>query len=422
VFEVDVAILVHAFNLYLILMFKQTVALCLALTLCACNALPRMQAVPKSDVPYAVIDGMPDIRYVVGNPDDMARFSNDLANTWERERLWLASQGKHNGKLTTSHILALSGGGDKGAFGAGFLSGWTASGDRPEFLLVTGISTGALIAPFAFLGPAYDDQLKKLYTESTPKDIISIRGILAALTNDAVADTAPLRKMLRQYINKPLLESIATEYTKGRELWISTTNLDSSQRVIWNMTKIAASGHPRSVELFQDVMIASAAIPGAFPPMMIESTLNGKTYQEMHVDGGALSQVFIYPPNINLGEISRNHQGERTRKLYVLMNARLDPEWAETERKAISIAGRAITTMIHSQGLGDLYRIYLTAQRDNVEFNLAHIPSHFNHPHREEFDTDFMRELFNLGYSMAKDHYPWQSVPPDYHQGKPHPH
>lgn len=381
-----------------------------------------MQAVPKSDAANAAIEGMPDIRYVVGNPDDMTRFSKDMTDTWERERQWLASQGKENGTLPTSHILALSGGGDKGAFGAGFLNGWTASGERPEFLLVTGISTGALIAPFAFLGSTYDDQLKKLYTESSPKDIILIRGLLAALTQDAVADTAPLRKMLRQYINQPLIDAIASEYAKGRELWISTTNLDSSRRVIWNMTKIAASGHPRSIELFQDVMIASAAIPGAFPPIMINSTLNRHTYQEMHVDGGALSQVFVYPPNINLGEISRNHHGERERKLYIIMNARLDPEWAETERKAFSIAGRAISTMIHSQGIGDLYRIYLTAQRDNVRFNLAHIPSQFNHPHREEFDTDFMKALYGLGYSQAKQGYAWQAVPPDYHEGKAAPH
>lgn len=399
-------------------MLKQLIVIALLFTLPACSALPRMQAVPKSDSAKAVIEGMRDIRYVVGDQQDMARFSTDMADTWRREREWLASQGKDTKKLPTSHLLALSGGGDKGAFGAGFLNGWTAAGDRPEFLLVTGISTGALIAPFAFLGPAYDEQLKKVYTESSPKDIIHIRGVLAALTNDAVADTAPLRKMLRNYINQAFLDAIAVEYHKGRELWISTTNLDTSQRVIWNMTKIAASRHPRSVELFQDVMIASAAIPGAFPPIMIDSLLDGKHYQEMHVDGGALSQVFVYPPNIDLGELARHHHGERKRKLYIVMNARLDPEWAETERKAISIASRAISSMIHSQGIGDLYRIYLTTQRDGVEFNLAYIPSHFDHPHLEEFDTAFMKKLYALGYETSKQHYQWQQVPPDYNHSQ----
>jgi predicted acylesterase/phospholipase RssA len=396
-------------------MLKQLISIVLITSISACSALPRVQAVPKTHSAKAVIQGMQDIRYVVGNQEDMTRFAKDMADTWRRERAWLASQGKNTENLPTSHLLALSGGGDKGAFGAGFLNGWSAAGDRPEFLLVTGISTGALIAPFAFLGPSYDEQLKKFYTESTPKDIIHIRGLLAALTNDAVADTAPLRKMLRKYITQSFLDAIAVEYSKGRELWISTTNLDTSQRVIWNMTKIAASKHPRSVELFQDVMIASAAIPGAFPPIMVDSLLDGKPYQEMHVDGGALSQVFVYPPNIDLGELSRKNHGERKRKLYIIMNARLDPEWAETERKAISIASRAITTMIHSQGIGDLYRIYLTTQRDGVEFNLAYIPSHFNHPHLEEFDTAFMKDLYRLGFEASKQHYPWQQLPPDYH-------
>jgi hypothetical protein len=377
-----------------------------------CAAPPRDHAVPDAMVDQARVDGLEEVRYVVGVPEDMARLARDAADTWKRERAWLAAQGK-SARLPPSNILALSGGGDKGAFGAGLLNGWTAAGTRPEFLLVTGISTGALIAPFAFLGPGYDDELRALYTHTRAADLIELRGLLAALTDDAMADTRPLRALLARHIDRAMLDEIAAEYRKGRELWISTTNLDARRRVIWNMTRIAASGHPRALELFHDIMVASAAIPGAFPPVMIDVRAGDKTWQEMHVDGGAMAQVFVYPPSLDLKELAHEKGGERERTLYVVMNARLDPEWADTERRTISIAGRAIASMIHTQGVGDLYRIYFTAQRDALDFNLAFVPEDFQHPHPEEFDTAFMRALFQRGYDMAAKGFPWRKAPPD---------
>jgi len=384
------------------------------IALSGCSSLPRHHAVPAAMSASATLPGLGEIRYVVDDPADMARLARDVVDTWVRERRWLQSQGKPTQNLPPSNLLALSGGGDKGAFGAGLLNGWTASGERPEFLLVTGVSTGALIAPFAFLGPAYDSQLKALYTEIRRSDIVQLRGVLAALTSDALADTTPLRELLRKHVDRAMLDEIAREYDKGRELWISTANLDARRRVIWNMTRIAASGHPRAVELFHDVMIASAAIPGAFPPVLIEVEAEGRTYHEMHVDGGAMAQVFVYPPSLDLAELSEESGGERERRLFVVMNARLDPEWGETERKVLSIAGRAITSMIHTQGVGDLYRIYLTAERDGVDFNLAYIPAEFNAPHREEFDSAFMRALYDEGYRRAVESYPWVKRPPGF--------
>jgi hypothetical protein len=279
---------------------------------------------------------------------------------------------------------------------------------------VTGISTGALIAPFAFLGPKYDAVLRDLYTRNQRADILSIRKWWAILTEDAVADTTPLRMQLQKHIDQAFLDEIALEYDKGRELWISTTNLDAHQRVIWNMTKLAASKHPRSLALFHDVMLASAAIPGAFPPVMIDVELNGIPYQEMHVDGGTMAQVFVYPPNVKLADLSHSQDGERERQLYVLMNTRMDPNWAQTQRSVLSIAGRAISSMIHTQGVGDLYRIYLTAQRDQVQFNLTHIPEDFLHDHPEEFDNTFMQALYARGYQQAVSGQAWKKQPPGF--------
>lgn len=390
------------------LMMKVLLVTLLSL-LSACTALPRQGAVPDRLAAQAVVPGFDGIRYVVGDTQDMQRLRRDVAATWPRERAWLAAQGKSTKQLPTSNLLALSGGGDNGAFGAGLLNGWTHSGTRPEFLLVTGISTGALIAPFAFLGSKYDNILRDLYTRTQPSDIISKRYWWAALTDDALADTAPLRLQLGKHINRAFLDEIAVEYAKGRELWISTTNLDAHQRVIWNMTKLAASRHPRALDLFHDVMLASASIPGAFPPIMFDVELNGRAYQEMHVDGGAMAQVFVYPPNLKLAELSESEDGVRERRMFVVMNTRLDPDWAQTERRVISIAGRAISSMIHTQGVGDLYRIFLTAQRDGVQFNLTHIPADFSHPHPEEFDNTFMKALYARGYELAQSGQAWKT-------------
>jgi hypothetical protein len=197
-------------------------------------------------------------------------------------------------------------------------------------------------------------------------------------------------------------------------LFVATVDLDARQTVLWNLTKIAASKDPKALDLFRSLMIASAAIPGAFPPVMIDVEANGRAYQEMHVDGGTMSQVFVYPPSLDIEALSRKLGTQRERRAYIIRNARLDPEWAQVDRRTMSIAGRAISSLIHTQGIGDLYRIYLTSQRDGVDFNLAYVPATFNAPRREEFDTEFMRALFKTGYDMAAKGYPWEKVPPGF--------
>jgi predicted acylesterase/phospholipase RssA len=219
-------------------------------------------------------------------------------------------------------------------------------------------------------------------------------------------------------VNATLLAAIAAEHAKGRLLLIGTTDLDARQPVIWNMGEIAASGHPKALELFQSIMIASASIPGVFPPVMVEVEADGRPYQEMHVDGGTVAQVFVYPAGLNLRELARELGGaagvERQRSLYLIRNARLDPDWAEVDRLTYKIAGKAIASLLHSQGIGDLYRIYLIAQRDGVDYNLAYIPPTFKAEHTEDFDTEYMRQLYALGYELAVKGYAWQKTPPGY--------
>jgi predicted acylesterase/phospholipase RssA len=325
-----------------------------------------------------------------------------------KEQQWLASHGQ-TGELPPTYFLAISGGGDNGAYGAGFLNGWTAAGTRPQFKVVTGVSTGALIAPFAFLGPRYDYVLERVYTTTSQKDIFKKRGLIKALFGDAMADTRPLAGVISSYVNRQLLDEIAAEYAKGRLLLVGTANLDTLEPVIWNMTAIAASKDPNAISLFSRILLASASIPGAFPPVMIDVNLEGKHYQEMHVDGGTIAQLFLYPPSVSVANAP-----QRKRVAYIIRNARLDPDWASTQRRTMTIAMRAIDSLTRTQGIGDLYRVYATTQRDGIDFNLTYIPASFDVPHTEQFDTPYMKALYDVGFNAAKSGYQWQKYPPGF--------
>ena len=257
-------------------------------------------------------------------------------------------------------------------------------------------------------------KLKEFYTTTSSKDILKARSILAGLTSDAMADTQPLRKLLGKHVDRAFLDAIAAEYAKGRELWIATTDLDNLQRYIWNMTRIASSHDPAALDLFISLMLASAAIPGEFPPVLIDVEAGGQKYQEMHVDGGAMAQVFVYPLALDFEALAVEHNASRQRTLYVIRNARLDPEWAQIERKTFSIAVRAISALIQTQGVGDLYRIYLAAERDGLDFNLAHVPANFNAPHKEAFDPRVHARPFQGRLRLAAKGYLWEKAPPDY--------
>jgi hypothetical protein len=398
---------------YADLINKSLVLLLALLMLNACSSPMRRSAAPANLQASAEIPGMPGVRYSPVSAKGIEAMTKEGMDAFNKEKAHLESIG-FQGPLPPANFLAVSGGGDDGAFGAGLLNGWTASGTRPEFKLVTGVSTGALIAPFAFLGPKYDKVLSEVYTQVTPKDIAEARGVLAAVFDDAMADNSPLMNLIKKHVNQPMLDAIAAEYAKGRLLLVGTTNLDTRLPTIWNLTKIAASKDPKALELFQRLMIASASIPGAFPPAMIDVEAGGAPYQEMHVDGGATSQVFVYPPALNIKKFSESQGVQRDRKLYIIRNARLDPDWASVERKTLTIVQRAISSLIQTQGVGDLYRIYATAKKDGLDYNLAFIPGSFDTPHKEEFGTEYMRSLYGVAYKMAETGYPWQKTPPGY--------
>jgi predicted acylesterase/phospholipase RssA len=393
-----------------------TVALALQLTVSGCSTPERLPAVPSASTAQAQT-GLGPVRYMVARETDS--YVAEAFEALRKEQAYLASTG-HSGPMPPANFLAISGGSDNGAFGAGLLNGWTAAGTRPVFKAVTGISTGALIAPFAFLGPKYDHVLKEVYTQTSQKDIFKKRGLLKGLFGDAMADTAPLARLIARYVDRPFLDEIAAEYAKGRELMVATANMDTLEPVIWNMTAIANSKDPRAVELFRKVLLASASIPGGFPPVMIDVEVDGKHYSEMHVDGGTVTQVFLYPPYVQLKNLTAAQGRDRQRAIYIIRNGRMDAEWSSVERRVLPITKRAIASLTQRQGMGDLYRIYAVAtQRDGMDYNLAYIPPTFDVPHREEFDTNYMQQLYSTAEEMAIKGYPWQKYPPGYSEALP---
>ena len=358
----------------------------------------------------AQIAGLSGVRYMVASQSSINQMAEDIQTGFQ-----VRSQETLN---APANYLSLSGGGDDGAFGAGLLIGWSERGDRPQFNLVTGISTGALIAPFAFMGKEYDSALRHVYTQVGPKDIFIERGLISGILGDGLSDTTPLYQLISQFVDAEFLKKVAYEYSaKNRWLLIGTTNLDAGVPVVWNMGKIASIGTPEALDLFRKIMLASASIPGAFSPVMFDFEVAGQGFQEMHVDGGAITQVFLYPSALSQRAKDLNLKLQKQRNAYIIRNARLDPEWRETERGTLSIIQRAISSLIQTQGVGDLYRIYHTTQVDGVSFNLAYIGSDFKFPHMTEFDTLYMQALFDYGYQQGLSGKEWQKYPPGYKRG-----
>jgi predicted patatin/cPLA2 family phospholipase len=391
------------------------IAICCIGVLSGCSSTPERQQqhiLPVELLNQASIPGVPDARFW---GDEWPKFSHERFTTYTEADLIKNLPAIYD---VPHNYLAISGGGANGAFGAGLLAGWTATGTRPEFSMVTGVSTGALTAPFAFLGANYDDELKRVFTTTSTHDIAKERGLISTLLSDSIADTAPLKELIASYITPEIIDAIGEEHKKGRRLFIGTVNLDAARSVIWNIGAIAASDYPDKNTLIREVMRASAAIPVAFPPVMIPVEANGQRYDEMHVDGGTGSQVFVYPAAIDWRAITKKLKVKGNPGVYVIRNAFLDPDYNGVIRSVMPIAGRSIESLIRTQGIGDLYQIYALCKRDGNDFNLAYIPSDFTVEPTEGFDPVYMGQLYERGYNMAVEGYPWEHSPPGFINGE----
>ncbi|HEB27800.1 MAG TPA: patatin [Porticoccus sp.] len=383
-------------------------ALTLVVAIAGCSNTPERNAVPRALTLQAEIPGIPNARFWA---DEWPTFSVDIFETYSNEDFRREFSGVY-GK--PHNYLAISGGGSNGAFGAGLFEGWTVSGTRPEFFMVTGVSTGALSAPFVFLGPDYDGVLKAVYTTTTTEDIAHERNIFAVFFGDSLTDTAPLQALIAKYVNAEVVEAIAREHKRGRRLFVGTVNLDAGRSVIWNIGAIATSNHPGKLNLIHEVLRASAAIPIAFPPVILPVEVNGTLYDEMHVDGGTGSQVFVYPAAVDWRIITKKLNAQGQPKIFVIRNSFLDPDYQGVNRSVMPIASRTIDSLIRTQGIGDIYQIYALCERDGNDFNLAYIPADFTEEPTEGFDPVYMGALYERGYQMGLEGYPWKKAPPGF--------
>jgi len=333
----------------------------------------------------------------------------------QRFRKMAYPEGSETGPRRTA--LALSGGGAYGAYSAGVLYGWTKSGTRPNFDVVTGISTGSLIAPLAFLGPKYDEQLKRFYTQLGKDDIFRILG-LRGLFSEAFASNAPLARQLDIMVTPEMITDLAIEHRKGRRLYVGTTVRDARRFVVWDIGAIACRGQADDSDLIKSVLIGSAAIPGFFPSSAINVTVDGQPYQEHHVDGGTSVSVFFRPP------YAAPNSGRRTddfadTDLYVIVAGKLyaDPDVVETN--AIKIALDSVSTVAYAQTRGDLQRIYFIAMLTGMSYNLASIPEAYPAPKSNtDFDPVIMTGMFNEGMRQVCQGTVWRKSPPGVEPGE----
>ena len=377
--------------------------------LSACATTSVRQVVPAELVDQASVTGIAGIGIRFWGDEAPKNFPA-MVKKFERQQRASGLAGSKN-RRKVHNMLVISGGGSDGAFGAGLLNGWTLSGKRPEFSVVTGVSTGALIAPFAFLGPRYDHILKEFYTKYSTKDILQPNLVSGLLGGSAVGNSDPLAGLIAKYLTRKLMREIAAEHQKGRRLLVGTTNLDAERPVIWNMGEIASAGTKRALELMRKVILASASIPGVFPPVLINVNVNGKLRQEMHVDGGTTDNAILLPMQTNIRAVDKSLKHRAKRRLYIIVNSHVNPEWKKVKASTVDIAGRSIATLIKQQTIGDILKLYGFAVKNKIEFRLVTVPDEFNEERKEAFDRAYMTKLFKTGRAIGQSEIKWRRRP-----------
>jgi len=367
-----------------------TSVLTCVLALGACTSLPR--------TPYTAAEASTSR---VLDIDGLRRYADEPITKFNFE--------KDTGTASKSY-LALSGGGADGAYGVGVLNGWSAAGTRPNFSVVSGVSTGGLIAPFAFLGRQYDDTLKEVYTSGIAESLLNDPSIMRVLFGSGLFGNTRLRELVARYVGPEIMAQVARENARGRRLLIVTTDLDTQRTAIWDMGKIAAVGTPEALKLFRDVMAASASIPLVFPPIMIDAEGQGRKFQEMHVDGGVTAPVLTLPEAL-LFQGSRL-PGAARMDIYILVNKKIERNFELVSNSTIDVASRSLSAITQSQTRSIIFSTYDFAQRNRLGFHLSYIARDYPAPPSEGFDTAYMRALYQYGYEKAASGQAWTSTLP----------
>jgi predicted acylesterase/phospholipase RssA len=369
---------------------RAAVIVAVAMQLAACAGIERIPYT-QQEQEVAVIPGIPEARVWADDPS-LAR--KPLLDPRARE---------------TPVILALSGGGADGAFGAGILNGWTQRGDRPKFTIVTGASAGALIAPFAFLGSQYDPVLADVFSSGEFEGFLKFQGV-RGLFGTSLFEAGPLRQLIAKHVTPEVIAAVAREYRAGRRLYIVSTQLDAQRTAIWDMGAIASSVDPRAPELFRQVIEASASIPGIFSPVLIDVEAQGKRFQEMHVDGGIITNVLVVPEAMLLSNRPILPAGVRPR-VYVILNSRLGPYFQVVPASTVRIAVRSFETSVRANTRNTLLASYEFMRRRNWTMTLASIDDSYPTQDKPGFDTAYMKGLFEFGVEQGRTGAAWRRGP-----------
>ena len=384
------------------------------LTVSACTSEPPRNPVPYEHIDRVEVVDMPGVRVWGDELSDVLH--QDLVKSIQDERRSEFPRGP-DGAFQYSG-LSLSGGGDHGAFGAGFLKGWSESGSRPTFKIVSGISTGALIAPFALLGSAYDRDLETAYTTVSAADIYETNSIVGAYWRESLSDNHPLQELVHKFVGDKVIDAVAQAHRNGQRLFVGTTNLDTQRQVIWNMGVIANSRHPEAYDFFRKILVASASIPVLFPPVYVEVEADGVVYDEMHVDGGTVGQMFFYGASIRWRRVLSEASGivdpiDRS-TLFLIIDGEIDPELQHVPRRLVPITNRTISTLVKVSAWSALYRMYLHSQADGYGFQFVGLPDDYEPESSHPYDPTEMRRMFDIGYEMGRSGKGWRTTPPGF--------
>lgn len=352
---------------------------------------------PRSEysIPISTAASIPDIA-------DARIWADDPKIT--RGGLW--SPTALTDKTTPVNMLSLSGGGAEGAFGAGFLAGWTKTGNRPKFSVVSGTSAGALLAPFAFLGPNYDPVLQQIFTQEKTSDLVRVAG-LSAVFGSSVFSDEPLNKIVAHYVTPELVNQVALEHAKGRRLYVITTNIDTQRTAIWNMGAIASARTPEALQLFRKVLVASASVPGILPPQEITVRYNGREFKEMHLDGGVTANIMLLPESIL--QSGRHSKMATTPTLYLLFNGKIDHEYKLVRPRTLSVLERSFGTSIKAGSRQSFIAAQQFARAQGWEIRMTALRADYESPvHEIKLDEQELTALFNEGARSGSQPGAWR--------------
>jgi len=325
----------------------------------------------------------------------------------------IAESGWRNAACKPTHLLVLSGGARNGAYPAGVLKGWSESGRRPCFDVVTGVSAGGLIALFAFLGGEYDDALERGYTTIQASDIYQRRPLAVLPWAESLADSGPLRRRIEAEVTAEVVAKVAQAHRAGRRLYVGTTNLDTTQSVVWDLGAIAAGNDPGKLELLRNILLASCSVPGFLPPVPIDVEIDGKHYTELHVDGGVSASLFLHPYMLGVEPGALPAADCSAGTVSVIVAGKLYPDLVPVRRRLLPVSANSLRGMFQSQMEGDLLRIYLLTLYAGMKFGVTGVPRDFAvDTHSMEFDPALMRQLFEAGRRFGRTGDSWQELPP----------